>query len=150
MTEVRREQFRALVEHLTERWLASTERDLPAGARANLIGERALDTYESTEDEEALIAAAAALSAADALGSTAPVLRSRLRRLQHVSAQERVLPLPTEDPFDLDELDDLSGLLASWEEEIRTPFQVPRPAGAFLSRTMPPNSAPIPYHWPTA
>jgi hypothetical protein len=128
MTEVRREQFRALVEHLTERWLTSTERDLPAGARANLIGERALDAYENTEDEEALIAAAAALSAADALGSTAPVLRSRLKRLQHVSGQEAAFPLSMEDISGLDGLDDLAGLLESWEEASRTPFQVTPPA----------------------
>ncbi|MFL4905794.1 CHAT domain-containing protein [Streptomyces sp. MMS24-I2-30] len=128
MTEVRHEQFRVLVKHLAARWLTSAERDLPAGARANLIGERALDAYENTEDEEALIAAAAALSAADALGSTVPVLRSRLERLQYVSGQEAALPLSAEDLSDLNELDDLPSLLASWSEESRMPFRAPRPA----------------------
>lgn len=128
MTEVRHEQFNALVEHLTERWLGNTERELSPGARANLIGERALDVYENTDDEEALLAAVAALSAADALGSTAPALRSRLRHLQHAPGPTEVLRAFADDQSDTDGLAELSGLLRSLEseEESRTAFQPPR------------------------
>lgn len=131
MPEVQREQYIAVVERLAGRWLPTTEQVLPAGLRARLIGERALDAYEEGADDGALIDAVAALSAADALGSATPELRERLGHLtappvgitRYVTVAS---PAPGEP--DPDRLGELLDLVDARTGESRTLAPMPLPA----------------------
>ncbi|MCZ4122705.1 CHAT domain-containing protein [Streptomyces sp. H39-S7] len=131
MAQVGREHFVAVVEELTARWLRDDERDLPARTRAGLIGERALDAYESTAHEGALPDAIAALGAADALGSNLPALRRRLGHLPDV-VSAYAMPQSAEiqvhsDP-DVIQFDELRDLLRVHASENRTAYRARRPS----------------------
>ncbi|WP_415951282.1 CHAT domain-containing protein [Streptomyces sp. KLOTTS4A1] len=131
MAQLRREQFIEVVEELARRWLRGTERDLPIRMRARLIGERALDSYETTRRVDALTDAVAASSAADALGAGLPSLRRRLDQVRAAPAPhaEAVRP-PVSEPVepDTDRLDQLNHFLRSQTGESRREYRPSLPA----------------------
>ncbi|MFD6327786.1 hypothetical protein ACFWOL_34385 [Streptomyces sp. NPDC058442] len=131
MARVEHQHFVAVVEQLTARWLRGNERELPLERRAGLIGERALDAYESTEQEGTLPDAVAALGAATALGSDLPTLRRRLDHLSDVPAPyavPRSAELQGQVEHDADRFDELRDLLRVHAGGNRTAYRVPRPA----------------------
>lgn len=130
MPEVQREQYIAVVERLAGRWLPTTKQVLPAGLRARLIGERALDAYEEAADDGALIDAVAALSAADALGSATPELRERLGHLTESPVgipQYETVASPAPGEPDPDRLCELLDLVDARAGESRTLAPMPLP-----------------------
>lgn len=131
MARVEHQHFVAVVEQLTARWLRGSERELPLERRAGLIGERALDAYESTGREGTLPDAVAALGAASALGSDLPALRRRLDRLPDVPAPyavPRSAELQGRVAHGGDPLDELRDLLRAHTGGDRTAYRAPRPA----------------------
>ncbi|WP_328982444.1 CHAT domain-containing protein [Streptomyces mirabilis] len=131
MAQVGRQHFVAVVEQLTARWLRGAERDLPLATRAGLIGERALDAYENSSQEDALPDAVAALGAAGALGSDLPALRRRLDRLPAVPATyaaPRDAEIRGAASPDADRFDELRDLLREQTDGSRTTYRAPRPA----------------------
>ncbi|MFJ1749949.1 CHAT domain-containing protein [Streptomyces sp. NPDC088116] len=131
MAQVGREHFVAVVEELTARWLLDSERELPVRTRAELIGERALDSYESTAPEGALPDALAALGAAGALGSNLPAaLRQRLGHLSDAVGYVRPQNTKLQDRSEPDatRFDELRGLLRVQASESRTAYRALRPS----------------------
>ncbi|MFD5395318.1 CHAT domain-containing protein [Streptomyces sp. NPDC127097] len=132
MSEVQREQYIAVVERLAGRWLPSAKRTLPAGMRARLIGERALDAFEDAADDSALVDAVAALSAADALGSTAPELRERLGHLTEspvrIARYDMTVASSAPGEPESDRLGELLALVDARTGESRTAAPTPLPA----------------------
>ncbi|SHN14552.1 CHAT domain-containing protein [Streptomyces yunnanensis] len=131
MAQVGREHFIAVVEELTARWLRDDERELPVRRRAGLIGERALDSYESTAQEGALPDAIAALGAAGALGSELPALRQRLDRLSDVPvpyAAPRSAGIQDRAERDANGFNELLALLRVHAGGSRAAYRAPRPA----------------------
>ncbi|MFD9280821.1 CHAT domain-containing protein [Streptomyces mirabilis] len=130
MAQVGRQHFIAVVEQLTARWLRGDERELPLETRAGLIGERALDAYESSAQEGALLDAVAALGAAGALGSDLPILRRRLDRLPDVPANYAAPPnaaVQDRAEPDADRFDELRDLLRVDADGSRAAYRAPRP-----------------------
>ncbi|MFG2601001.1 CHAT domain-containing protein [Streptomyces sp. NPDC048462] len=130
MAQVGREHFVAVVEELTARWLQGGERELPVRTRAELIGERALDSYESTAPEGALPDALAALGAANALGSNLPALRQRLGHLSDAVryARPQNAELRDHSEPDVTRFDELHELLRVQASESRTAYRALRPS----------------------
>ncbi|MFD3379049.1 MULTISPECIES: CHAT domain-containing protein [unclassified Streptomyces] len=130
MAQVGREHFVAVVEELTARWLQGSERELPVRTRAELIGERALDSYESAAPDGALPDALAALGAADALGSNIPALRQRLGHLSDAARYARPQNAELQDRSepDVSRLDELHDLLRVQASESRTAYRALRPS----------------------